>query len=235
MSIKKFIFWAPAIDSKFAAESVDNFIPKIEPSRINVPEWYKKISKYIDSSDKIKIYPDGGSNTGVKSCFPFLDAITSGYVLKLHTDLNIEDGTITWSHHIPPISPRNSKLSDQIPNIPGYSKFTSAWELFYSIKLPIGYSAIFTQPFNRFDIPFMCSTAIVDMDSGIGPGAVPFAVKEGFSGIIPAGTPIVQIIPFKREDWSAEYSKKEIKINWNPRSYASGWYKKNIWKRKNYQ
>jgi hypothetical protein len=50
------------------------------------------------------------------------------------------------------------------------------------MKLPEGYSAIFTQPFNRFDLPFMSSTGIMDLDTGIGPGAVPFAVKDGFNG-----------------------------------------------------
>jgi hypothetical protein len=235
MSTKKFQFWASNLDSKIGAESVKKFIPKLEPARLNVPEWYKKVSRYLDDNNKPKVYEGGGTNAGIKTCVPFLDAITSGYVIKLHTDLIIEDGTITWSHNVPPLSPRNHKISDQIPNIPGYSKFTSAWELFYSMKLPEGYSAIFTQPFNRFDLPFMSSTGIMDLDTGIGPGAVPFAVKDGFNGMIPAGTPIVQIIPFKREDWALSYSEEEIKINWNPRSHITGWYKKNLWKKKTYE
>ena len=234
MKAKKFIFWASNLDSKIGSESVVRFIPKIEPARLNIPEWYRRIPRYLDDGNKPKIYGTGGTNAGVKTCVPVLDAITSGYVVRLHTDIIVEDGSLTWSHHIPPLSPRNEKISAQIPNVPGYTLFTSAWELFYNMKLPKGYSAIFTQPLNRFDLPFICSTGIMDMDTGVGPGAVPFAVKEDFTGMIPAGTPIVQIIPFKREEWVSEYSEKEIKINWNPRSYATGWYKKNLWKKKKY-
>jgi hypothetical protein len=234
VNVKKFQFWASNLDSKVGAESVNRFIPKIEPAKLNIPDWYRKISRYLDGNNKPRLYSGGGTNAGVKTCVPFLDAITSGYVVKLHTDLIIEDGTITWSHHIAPLSPRNAMISGQIPSIPGYTPFTSAWELFYCMKLPKGYSAIFTQPYNRFDLPFMASTGIMDLDTGIGPGAVPFAVKEGFNGTIPAGTPIVQIIPFKREDWKLDYSEKPIEIFWNPRSSVVGWYKKNLWKKKKY-
>jgi hypothetical protein len=234
VNVKKFTIWASGLDSKITADSIERFIPKIEPARMNVPDWYKKVSRYLDGGTKPKIYDKGGTNAGIKTCVPFLDAITSGYVVKLHTDLIVEDGRISWSHPTPPLSPRNEFISGQIPNIPGYTKFSSAWELFYCMKLPKGYSAIFTQPFNRFDLPFMASTGIVDLDTGIGPGAVPFALKEDFSGTIPAGTPIVQIIPFKREDWKMDYSEKPIEMLWNPRSSVIGWYKKNLWKKKKY-
>lgn len=234
MKTKKFIFWASSLDSKLTAEGINRFIPKIEPAKLNVPSWYKKVSRYLDDSNKPKIYETGGTNAGIKTCVPFFDAISAGYVVKLHTDVIIEDGGISWSASVPPLSPRNDKISNQIPSIPGYSPFTSAWELFYCMKLPKGYSAIFTQPFNRFDLPFMASTGIMDMDTGVGPGAIPFAIKEGFTGLVPAGTPIVQIIPFKRENWKIEHSKKVIDMFWNPRSYAIGWYKKNLWRKKKF-
>ena len=31
-------------------------------------------------------------------------------------------------------------------------------------------------------------------------------MKENFTGIIPYGTPIVQLIPFKREKWKSKFS-----------------------------
>jgi hypothetical protein len=35
-------------------------------------------------------------------------------------------------------------------------------------------------------------------------GNIPFFIKEGFSGVIPKGTPIAQVIPFKRESWTSK-------------------------------
>ena len=71
------------------------------------------------------------------------------------------------------------------------------------------------------------------------PGALPFFLKAGFTGIIPKGTPIAQLIPFKREDWKLEETtglKKEGEIEgYNSLSVISGWYKKNRWRKKTYQ
>ena len=39
----------------------------------------------------------------------------------------------------------------------------------------------------------------------------PFFIKEGFTGLIPYGTPIVQIIPFKRDDWKSKFSFSTVK------------------------
>jgi len=38
---------------------------------------------------------------------------------------------------------------------------------------------------------------------------VPFAIKKGFSGIIEAGTPILQMLPFKKR-------RLEKRKNWRP-------------------
>jgi hypothetical protein len=45
---------------------------------------------------------------------------------------------------------------------------------------------------------------IVDTDGYNAAVQFPFIIDEGFEGIIPAGTPIVQVIPFKREDWKMQ-------------------------------
>jgi hypothetical protein len=56
-------------------------------------------------------------------------------------------------------------------------------------------------PLNRYDLPFTISSAIVDSDDFNAPGNIPFFLKDGFEGIIPAGTPFAQIIPIKRSSW----------------------------------
>jgi hypothetical protein len=69
-------------------------------------------------------------------------------------------------------------------------------------------------------------------------GNLPFFLKEGFEGIIPKGTPIAQIIPFKRESWNLQKDAalvNESRLNSrNSDSVIFGWYKKTIWKKKSY-
>ena len=73
-------------------------------------------------------------------------------------------------------------------------------------------------------------------------GLMPFFLKKGFEGIVPAGTPYVQIIPFKREDWEMEiknhtyeemYQRHMIAANLL-RTKDGGEYKKNMWSKKKY-
>lgn len=210
------------------------------PAKKMVPKWYKDLSRF-HTGEKFEIYDNGSDNLGVKSCVPFYEAITSGYLITLHCDLFVEttpDGVVNfkWQHSIKPIVGRSDSVADQIPRLQGFTKINYAWEILYSYLLPKGYSALVTQPLNRYDLPFMTTSGIVDADKGIGTGGVPFALKEGFSGVIKKGTPIIQVIPFKRDDWKTEFSDKQPKgaINWIPTTKTS-WYKSEIWKRKKYE
>jgi hypothetical protein len=69
-------------------------------------------------------------------------------------------------------------------------------------------------------------------------GQTPVLFKNNFSGIIPAGTPIAQIIPFKREDWIIKEDKSLYfdadTIGKKARNVMSGFYKNNFWNKKNY-
>ena len=59
------------------------------------------------------------------------------------------------------------------------------------------------QPQNADDSPLMAISGIIDTDKFIVNGHFSFIVKRGFSGIIKQGTPLVQVIPFKRENWTS--------------------------------
>lgn len=53
---------------------------------------------------------------------------------------------------------------------------------------------------------------IVDTDKYASPVNFPFILNDiKFTGLIPAGTPIAQVIPFKRDSWKMNFgSEKEI-------------------------
>ena len=52
-------------------------IEKPVPIKLNIPEWYKKLTHSIETRT-------------VKGCIPFLETLTTGYLLKLDQDIYIK-------------------------------------------------------------------------------------------------------------------------------------------------
>jgi hypothetical protein len=72
---------------------------------------------------------------------------------------------------------------------------------------------------------------------------MPFFLREGFTGVIPAGTPFVQILPFKRENWTSEViiedpyklDDKNMKNSMKYRVPDGGVYKNKDWEPRKYE
>jgi hypothetical protein len=60
----------------------------------------------------------------------------------------------------------------------GYYKDHFAWMPDWGMKLPEGYSALFMTPMNRFDLPFMNTTGVVDSDKVELLGSFPFLLLK---------------------------------------------------------
>lgn len=209
------------------------------PGYTQIPKWYKEVPKFV-RGDKVQISENGSVNVGVKACSPFLDAIIAGYIIKLHCDILVEkvDGhtRLTWSSDVPPISPRPKEVGEQMPVVPGFSPFLQAWEMKSGFKVPDGYSVLVTQPLNRLDLPTFVTSGVMEADQYLGAGGIPFAVREDFEGIIKQGTPIIQLFPFKRDNWqSIIVENKFPNGDMRGRNKIMGWYKENIWQKKEYK
>ena len=106
------------------------------------------------------------------------------------------------------------------------------------MKTPEGYSTMLMPPVLKDVLPITALSAIVDTDKFISDGHMSFYVKKGFKGLIKQGTPLIQAIPFKREDWEHEclpYSKKLIEPQRRIiRSTFVNGYKLKFWSRKNF-
>ena len=75
-------------------------------------------------------------------------------------------------------------------------KFINPWR----IMVPDGYSVLFQPVMNRPDLPFYCFSGLVDCDRFATTINFPFIWTGGAQEItLPAGTPIVQIIPVRRD------------------------------------
>jgi hypothetical protein len=231
-------------DSERAEKLFDSPIPA---SKV-VPNWYKKLNKYVFPDVKFTRFP--GKNTGpddtnltAKACAPFLDTFTTGYMVVLPTDVavvdpNIYEARMIWDSHTNMVDAHaSSQLGDL--NVPEeFEPGAYKWNFHWSIRVPKGYSLLYTHPLNRPDLPFQTFSGIVDSDEYSVPVNLPFLLRKNFIGTIEKGTPVAQVIPIKRESWN---HKKLTHDKYNPldaerlKLYLGGAYKKLFWTPKRYK
>ena len=204
----------------------------------HLPQWYK------DSEATINV--NGEEDAGLKRCIPFLDSMLSGYMLVTPMDIFIthnEDGTPNINWNAPPeyenfISERPKILGEKMPRPAGHFPNHLAFRGVWGFKLPRGWSVIVTQPFNRHDLPWTLTSGLMDADQFSTSGNLPFFLRQDFIGMVPAGTPIAQLIPVKRASWKAIYNDEglvyldELQAA-TVRSPGKS-YKKLFWQRKDY-
>jgi len=228
-------------------EEYASFNINIKKSKLYIPEWYKKSSQKIKGMENTSLilHNPFATTSTYKKCSPFLDAITNGYMIYLSQDIEVtikEDGLpyIMWrSDTFVPVTWHDNLQWDGLVPPTDCHKFVYKWQNYFSIKTPRGYSTLFTHPHNRFDLPFHTLSGIVDTDKYNLAVHFPFFIKNDFTGIIKAGTPVAQITFFKRHHWfrtikkyNKDYIKKE-KIKFF--SIIERPYKKLAWQKKEYE
>jgi len=178
----------------------------------SIPSWYKRL-RAVNLPRKMF---NGRLDLTVKACVPFRDAMTAGYIYKTWTDIYITEvgDEIEWVYACQP-NPFIVATRKSIPTPIGCHENEFAWQMYYAPITPKGYSCLIQQPLNDTESPFVTTAGVIDTDTGLfaGTGSIPFFIKKGFTGLIPAGTPILQIIPFKREIWKSERIKLNEKTN----------------------
>ncbi len=211
------------------------FIDGPAPAASLIPEWYKNSPKFPRADDPYFV--------GVKSCVPFLDSIMSGYMVTTPCDIMVsqkENGpNFNWKIGWDPISYRQPDALRGLPIPHGYSKDVFAWAFPHVMKADPRVSFIVTHPFNRYDLPFITTSGVVDMTGVLDSGHLPFFIQEGFEGVIPKGTPYAQIVPFIRSDWQlaedAKLSEAGDRVNYLTNSKVYGYYRDNVWVKKIYK
>lgn len=201
------------------------------PSAREMPEWYKATPP-VDKEEH---------DLTIKKCVPVLDAFNLGYVFRTSVDIHYDEKLDRFTDN--GVSSSVTMHPDfQIKDLdidPALNRHPYKWVNKFFLKTPKGYSTLFVHPLNRTDLPFQSISAIVDTDDFPLSVQFPFFMKKGFSGVIPAGTPIIQAIPVKRDDWrmnipeqSESYYAKELWSWFNP---PMAMYKRKYWKRKMYK
>jgi hypothetical protein len=221
---------------------------KPEPTIKNIPQWYKDADRFSVRPDGLHwVGPDGGKVPTWKACPAIYDVMGTGYVYK--TPCDIEFYLDNFGNIAAKILDEKYKdflqVRSEMPQFVspmGYHKNHFAWWADWAVELPKGYSALYSQPFNRFDLPFLTTSGIIDNDKVHLPGTMPFFIANGWTGTLPAGTPYAQIIPFKREDWSSEIViespqalyQKNMENSLKYRKPNGGVYQRDVWERRKY-
>lgn len=215
-----------------------------------MPKWYRDADIFAinPNTGEPWINPqDGGKVPTWKSCPALLDVMSSGYVLRTPCDIEFYNNGQRISVRV--LDKKYQDFVNERMPMPqfvtpmGYDENHFAWWINWGTSVPEGYSVLYTHPMNRFDLPFISTSGVIDNDKVKLPGTMPFFVFKGWTGILPAGTPYSQMIPFKRENWESEeiienketiYKKNYIN-NLFYRVKDGGVYKKKIWSRRSYK
>jgi len=174
-----------------------------------LPYWYKRQTPTSDEFDKIA---SGVVATTIKKCLPIFDTMTAGYVFYSPCDIYIDATdpekiiysvpasvkkvlSHLFSHHA------REQYSDYPINTDLYHKDLLRIHSLWTVGTEKGYSTLFMDPMHKDPSPIQVFGGIIDTDNFISNGHFSFLVKKGFQGIIKQGTPLVQIFPFKRDNW----------------------------------
>lgn len=216
-----------------------------KPASSYLPKWFKEMPEKINQESKNILFEDNVLNSTVKRCAPFLDSLTSGYMVPLPADVQVSTELnsyrISWSTTFKVADTHSISQVYTLPISNEYEPIPYKWVGTYAIKTPPGYSVLVTHPLNQFDLPFFTFSGVVETDNySFSSVSFPFYLRKDFEGIIKKGTPMAQVIPFKREDWQSEVmpygSDKRIKHSRDIlKSTIDKAYKRNYWKKKKYQ
>jgi hypothetical protein len=233
------------------------------PTQNTIPDWYKNADrffrdpitkKHYQAPKEICPFPKEGTKDDYgkiptwKACPAIMDSFLTGYILNTPCDIKFfKNANNVIDFEI--LDPKHKDFCSKRPPMPqfkhpeGFYQNHFAWYPDWGFELPDGYSALFMTPMNRFDLPFLNTTGIIDNDKVHLLGTFPFFIPIGWEGTIPAGTPYMQILPFKRENWEHEVDfqnettiyDKMVKNMHFYRQPDGGIYKNKVWHKREYK
>jgi hypothetical protein len=168
-------------------------LPK--PAHKFIPDWYKQTDMHP--------FKDAPLDKSVRACMPFMEALTFGWIVPVPTDISItrsSDGVeITWESEEFKVMGSHDKQQvggDAFPHDGEILKFN----LPYTLRTPEGVSTLYMPPLNRVETRFRPFSGVVETDIYVNETNIPaLLLDDEFEGVIEAGTPLVQVIPFERD------------------------------------
>lgn len=191
-------------------ENLLEILEKPSPAKRITPEWFKKSFRYKDNIKDVD--HNGDPNSTIKKCLPVTDMFMAGYHIPLSSDIWVENRgennmTFRWAtDQMEAVTLQSASQHTEYPTPWGYCKSVFKWTNPWIVKTPPGWSCLFLHPQHHEELPFRSLSALVDTDRFPAPVNIPFFIHKGYEGLISRGTPFVQIIPFKREEFYTKFS-----------------------------
>jgi hypothetical protein len=201
--------------------NVSNYWPPVSASQC-VPS---QILNLRDPKEKYKV--DEKPTLNIKGCMPAMDFMNSGYIIHSSYAVELISFVQNFKENIKIKTAKTIKDAEDDSNIFArkslsifyedacpvineskknrvYFKFKTSW----GIKTPPGYSCLVLQPFYLNETRFTVMPAIIDTDSYHSPISVTGYLNTKELVKIEPGTPLLQIIPFKRDEWNMTVSSE---------------------------
>ena len=175
-------------------ESEFDRIPHPYPASRHVPDWFKNMP------------PDWEQGGTLKRCPPFLTAMTAGYIVPVPFDLqlNNEQGVITFQSQHQGLA--SAHFFEQYRGAPFAGRRVVKFHNPWIIVTPQDYVSLITAPINRFQVPLLPLTGIVETGSYYKEVQLPMVcmLGPGQSCLLRRGDPMIQIIPMRAEPWTSQ-------------------------------
>ena len=208
------------IELKTDVKGLQDIAP-IQKSSHFIPKWFKDMQDYIEipavhEKNKKNYFGKKGStakqhSTGtVKRCPAIIDLLTEGFIIPMWTDFLVQRDLeiLEWDnknfpygiefHSKEQITGWDLKKTDFKEAV----KFTNPWRIY----TPPGYSVLFMPPIYQFEKRFTVLPGIVETDSYHHKN-LPSIWHTTKDARIERGTPFIQVIPFKRDNWDIDVSQ----------------------------
>lgn len=206
-------------------------LPK--PASKFLPKWYRQT--------EMKHNEDNPLDKSIRACMPVMEALTFGWIVPVPTDIGIsrnKDGLqVNWNtedfkamgNH-----PKSQVGGDKFPHDGEILKFN----LPYVLRTPDGISTMYMPPLNRVETRFRPFSGVVDTDKYVNQVNIPALVLDDeWEGVIEAGTPLVQLVPFERDSVVTESETRTMtdeEQEWSERTgknvpAVDAYYKEEVW------
>lgn len=188
------------------------------PVKMALPSWYKNMSSNVDGLERSAInFNRVNTRTSFtsKRCLPMADYMVSGYSLRIQNDVMVstfmeDNGIMSFQYRVP-VADKNEVIGshsyEQMPIlIEGAKRHYIKLYFGWTVETPPGYSCLIYPSFYEFEDRFKLFPAIIDtdkFDSMFGCIGY-FCGTDHRDFTIEAGTHVLNIFPFKREEWKME-------------------------------
>jgi hypothetical protein len=172
-------------------------IPHPYPAGRHIPDWLKDMPPDYQH--------DGIPGGTLKRCPPFLAAMTAGYIIPAPFDARLimsEQGEFSARGTVNFLS---THFAAQVKGAPFGAARVVKFENPWIIVTPPEYFCLITAPVNRFEIPFIALSGIVETGAYYREVHLPMAcaMQPGQTFQLQRGAPMIQVIPIRREDWES--------------------------------